>query len=217
MRKFIVLILGFTVIFSGCGKTNPYLNYVSELRQEIYQGFAEETEITAVYGFCESPYLNDGKTGKIIHGFIFKLKILPDETKRVLKLTKGDTEYSAAFTLDSLTGEYKATMEINENLGKEFTAALILGDKTVPVIFKSIVPDNCISYGDALKVLENKQGALLNSYVKDETFSAEIYMRVFVKDGAPYWYIGIAAGNDRLKALLIDGISGELLAVRDVI
>ena len=217
MRKIIVLLLILTCTFAGCKKTDPYLNYVSELRQEIYKGYAENIEITAAYGFCETPYLNDGKTGNLVYGLTFKLHIVPDETKRVIKFTKGDREYAAPFSLDEITSEYRATVEIKADMGKEFAAALILGDTTVPVVFKSIVPDNCITYETALTTLKNKQSTLLNSYIKDGTFSAEIYMRIFVKDGAPYWYIGIAAGNDRLKALLIDGISGELLAVRDII
>ncbi len=217
MRKIIVLLLILIGTSAGCKKADPYLNYVSELRQEIYKGYAENTEITAVYGFCETPYLNDGKTGNLIYGLTFKLHIVPDETKRVIKFTSGDREYSAPFGLDDITSEYKATVEIKADMGKEFAAALILGDATVPVVFKSIVPDNCITYETALKTLEDKQSTLLNSYIKDGTFAAEIYMRIFVKDGAPYWYIGIAAGNDRLKALLIDGVSGDLLAVRDII
>ncbi|MBQ6727787.1 MAG: hypothetical protein IJQ87_02500 [Clostridia bacterium] len=217
MRKIIVLLLIFTCTFAGCKQPDPYLNYVSEVRQEIYEGAADSAKITAVYGFCETPYLNDGKTGDIIYGLTFRLHIVPDETKRVIKFTNGDREYSAPFILDEITSEYRATVEIKADMGKEFAAALIIGDTTVPVVFKSIVPDNCITYETALKALENKQSALLNSYMKDGNFSAEIYMRVFVKDGAPYWYIGIAAGKDRLKALLIDGVSGELLAVRDII
>lgn len=216
MRKFTVLLLCFTCILSGCGKTDPYLNCVSELRQEIYQGIADGVEITAVYGFCETPYLNDGRTGDLIYGLTFKLHTVPDETKRVITFTKDGREYSATFYPDDITCEYKAKAEIKADMGKEFAAALICGDKTVPVVFKSTVPDNCISYLTALKTLENKQGALLDSYVKDGKFSAEIYMRIFIKNGAPYWYIGIANGNDRLKALLIDGVSGDLLAVRDI-
>ena len=41
-------------------------------------------------------------------------------------------------------------------------------------------------------------------------------MRIFVKNDSPYWYVGIASGNGKLKALLIDGASGELLAAREI-
>lgn len=217
MRKFAIIFTVFTIVLSGCGKINPYIAHVSELRQEIYQGTAEEINITATYGFCESPYINDGKTGNVIYGLTFVMHAFPDEVRRVLNFRKGDREYSAAFILDEITSEYKATVEIKADMGKEFSATLNTGDSTVPVLFKSIVPAKCISYDDALQVLEEKQSALLNSYIKDGVFQAEIYMRVFVKDDKPYWYIGIAAGNDRLKALLIDGVSGNLLAVRDII
>ena len=41
-------------------------------------------------------------------------------------------------------------------------------------------------------------------------------MRIFVKDLKPYWYIAIANSENKLKAMLIEGFSGELLAVKDV-
>ena len=41
-------------------------------------------------------------------------------------------------------------------------------------------------------------------------------MRVIVKDQLPYWYVGFASGNEQLKALLVDGINGEVLAIREI-
>ena len=42
-------------------------------------------------------------------------------------------------------------------------------------------------------------------------------MRIIVKDGKAYWYAGLSDGKDFLKALLIDGVSGEILATRTVL
>ena len=51
---------------------------------------------------------------------------------------------------------------------------------------------------------------------QDGNFNAELYMRVIVKDQLPYWYVGFASGNEQLKALLVDGINGEVLAIREI-
>jgi hypothetical protein len=41
-------------------------------------------------------------------------------------------------------------------------------------------------------------------------------MRVLVKDNHAYWYIGLCDTEGKLKALLIDGFDGKVLAVRDI-
>ena len=37
-----------------------------------------------------------------------------------------------------------------------------------------------------------------------------------VKEKKPYYYVGFASGNDKLKALLIDGLTGKTLAIREI-
>ena len=82
---------------------------------------------------------------------------------------------------------------------------------------KSVVPTNTISYEKALDNLYNNQSHLINAYTdKDGNFNAEIYMRVVVKNDKSFWYIGIANGNNNLKALLIDAVTGEVKAIREI-
>ena len=88
---------------------------------------------------------------------------------------------------------------------------------TETVTMTSIIPDKTISYSTALNHLVQKQQSLVAHYTTDDgVFTAEIYARILVNDGAPYWYIGIASGNNNLKALLVDGITGEILAIREI-
>ena len=80
----------------------------------------------------------------------------------------------------------------------------------------SILPTNCLSINEVLSSLEKSQADFINYYKVDLKFNAEIYARVMVKNQKPYWYI--AFGNkESLKAFLVDGISGEVLAIRQII
>lgn len=218
MKKFIVYLLTLClfITFSGCNKENPYIAYISDLKQDVYTGKINDITVTACYGFREEPFINDGKAGEKVYGYTFKLDIIPDDVHRSLELSANGNTFSAVFTPDEVTSEYKAFIEVKNHFEKEFSVNLIYGSEKTPVTLNSRLPENCISYERALELLTEKQQSLLGAYQSDNGFNAEIYMRIFIKNDAPYWYVGIANGNGTLKALLIDGVSGELLAVREI-
>lgn len=218
MKKFTVILLIFcsSLWCSGCKKENAYLAYISDLKQDVYTGQINDITVTAYYGFCEEPFINDGIAGEKVYGYTFKLDIIPDDVRRLLELSADGNTFSAVFTPDEVTSEYKAFIEIKKHFEREFTVTYICGSEKTPVTLCSLLPENCISYERALELLTEKQQPLLSAYNSDNGFNAEIYMRIFIKNDAPYWYVGIANGNGTLKALLIDGVSGELLAVREI-
>lgn len=218
MKKFalLFLILCCPVVFSGCEKESPYLAYLSDLKQNVYTCKAGDVTVTAYYGFREEPFINDGKVGETVFGYTFKLNIIPDDIRRTIELETKDENYSAVFTVDDVTSEYKAFIETKNYFAKEFNAVLVCGSEKTPITMTSILPDNCITYENALDLLFEKQRSLLSVYSNENGFNAEMYMRVFIKNDSPYWYVGVASGNGKLKAFLIDGVSGELLAVREI-
>ena len=218
MRKLIVImvILPFACIFAGCKSNDIYVERISELKQDIYTANTEDLQISATYGFKESPFYIDNKVLDLIYGYTFKLDIIPDEIKRSLEFSDENKTYKADFTLDDITSEYKAFIEIQKHFEKQFTVNLICGTDVKSVVLTSVVPENCMSYKKALSSLTEQQRSLFDAYTADGKFNAEIYMRIFVKDRTPYWYIAIAADENKLKAMLIDGFSGELLAIKDI-
>ena len=218
MKRFIVFLVIFATLvsFSGCKEENPYLNNVSELRQNVYLGSAEDYTVTAYFGYRENPFINDGKCGNKVYGYTFKLNIIADEIQRIIEFAENEKTLSATFSCDEVTGEYKAFIETETYFENSFSVNVVCGAETTSVTLNSVLPENCISYTVVLDKLTDTQQSLLNTYAKDGEFNAEIYMRVFVKNDKPYWYIGIAYGNDKIKAFLMDGFSGDLLAIRDI-
>ena len=91
------------------------------------------------------------------------------------------------------------------------------GTDTENVQLKSTVPKNAISYSTALKYLQKNQRELIKTYCdSDGNFKGEICARIVVKDQKPYWYVGLTDKDGNLKALLIDGFNGEVLAIREI-
>ncbi len=205
-------------LLSSCKKEDSLNQYVSELRQDIFEGSGNALSLKAIYGYKESPYLANGKIGA--HTWTLTFTILgteQDDVTYTLFFNHGGKEYKTTFKKNEGSGLSTAVLPVENFNVKQFEATVAYSSTQEKITLKSIVPEGTLSYSNALATLQQKQPSLINSYKKqDGGFSAEIYLRVVVKDGNAYWYIGLASEDGGLKALLIDGKSGELLAVREV-
>ncbi len=216
---FLVLITTFgAVFFTACKKDEGLSKYVSELRQDIFEGSGTTLKLKAVYGYKESPYLADGKIGT--HAWTLTFTILgteQDDVTYTLFFNHGGKEYKTTFKKNEASGLSTAVLPVESFNDKHFEVTVAYSSEQEKITLASIVPEGTLSYSKALATLEQKQPSLIKSYKSENgTFTAEIFLRVVVKDGNAYWYIGLANEDGGLKALLIDGKSGELLAVREV-
>lgn len=206
---FILLIF----VFCSCGaceSKQDYSSYLLELKQDIFCGETENISVYATYGFNQNEF--DGEY--FLH---FKLKKCPFvETQYTLIFNHNDTEYENVFSLSDVSGVPFVKIPIKNFNEKSFEVKIKYGSTIESLSLNSILPNDTLSHKKALDILFEKQSDLLNSYYDENgVFTAKIIERVIVKNGKPYYYIGIKNG-DKLKALLIDGLSGELLAVREV-
>ena len=221
MKKFVVLFLSLSIVlcsFSACKTASILDGKVSELRSALYEGSGQTLSLKAAYGFRETPYENDGKVGNLAHTLTFKL--LDKETSDVtftLCFTHDGVDYKSNFKLNPATHSVTAVFEIENFDATEFTVQVSTANTSESVTLKSIVPEGTMDYKSALSHLESKPSGLIKNFLDSEgNFNAEIYARIVVKDSRAFWYIGIASGNEQLKALLIDGANGEILAIREI-
>ncbi len=221
MKKIISLLIAFSFLittFCACSKEQSLAPYVSELRSAIYYGESPNLSLRAGYGFKEQPFTNDGKVGKTISALTFKLydKETDDVTYN-LSFHYLESEYKSTFNLNPVTDTLTCTIEIDNFNKREFTVKIVYGSNTEEITLKSLVPENTLTFEKALSSLQKNQPTLISHYTDTEgDFNAEIYVRILVKEDRPYWYVGLASGKNSLKALLIDGFSGEILAIREI-
>ena len=214
----IFLCICLSLFSAGCTENNDLFAYVSELRQNIYEGKSQNYTVKAAYGFKESPFSSDGKAGEKIYKLTFRLP--EKETEGItytVKFTFENEEYGSVFAYNPVTGTLTAAVEIDNFTPQEFNITVSAGSSAEEVIMKSQIPENTLTVQQALTGLQQSQPDLIAGY-RDENgvFSAEIYARVLVKNQKPYWYIGFDRGQSNIKALLVDGLTGEVLAVRDI-
>lgn len=212
------LIAFISICFSACSKPPSLDVYLSELRSDVFEGQSQSYFLKAGFGFKETPFVNDGLVGETVSQMTFKLEgDLVDGAKYSLSFNNGEELVKTDFTVNPVTHSMTACVETPCFTLKEFCVDVISSGKTEKVSLKSTLPDNTLSSSDALKALYEKQTQLINSFFdENKNLKAELYMRVLVKDEKPFWYVGIASGNEQLKALLVDGISGEVLAIREI-
>ncbi len=203
----------------ACKTQTGLMEHVSELRENIYEGENELYTLKACYGFKENPYARDIMQNDKIYTLDFTLKGKEtDSISRSISISVNGTAYQSKFHLDPVTDTVKASIEIQDFNQKEFQAEIVSSSVKSTVLMKSVLPENTVDGTAALKYLEKNQANLINSYLtEDGTFNANIHLKVLVKDQKPYWYAGITSKDKNLKALLIDGFSGEILAVREVL
>ena len=214
----LISLLTFLCFFSACAAPFSLVPFVSELRSDIFIGSSENFNVKASYGFKETPFSNDAKVGIKIDQMTFRL--LDSETdvsEHLLCLTFNGASYKSAFKFDPVSHTMLATINVDGFNLKEFDVEIRTASTVEKVKMKSIVPEGTIDYKTALDFLAKNQPELINNYRTDgNNFSGEIYVRIVVKNDKSYWYVGLASGNDNLKALLIDGKSGEVLAIREI-
>ena len=204
------------MLFSGC-KSSPTLDgYVSELRSNCYQSVESDFLISAGYGYVEKLPNLDGKTTQRIYALVFRIKGISNENVTYhIALTFNGKEYKTTFRLNPVTHTLSAIIPVENFNQNEFDVTLSYSSTSKIVKMKSTLPKGTISYSKALLYLQKHQSALVNSYYVNGEFNAEICLRVLVKDNHPYWYVGLS-NSQSTKALLIDGLSGEVLAIRDI-
>ena len=218
LRFFPCLILALTITFFGCAKVNPLYNRVSELRSHLFIGNSEHFSIAACYGFKETPFNNDAVLGEKVYSLHFKIdNEFNQNATYSLSFNLYEKEYSLDFKFNPVTHNLSAAVELENFNEKQFSVTVSSGGISELITLTSIVPDGTIDYKTALDYLYQNQRPLVDSFIDENgDFNAEIYTRVIVKDDKPYWYVGIASGGGNLKALLIDGFSGEVLAIREI-
>lgn len=218
MKKIILVFLSVCLIFSfsGCKKEPTLVNNLSELRRDCFMGEADGYSIKAVYGFKEKEKSLDGKIGEAIYKLSFKLNGYEDEVTYTLYFDFNGKTYTEKFVFDPVRNCMTLEIDISDFNLKEFDVNLKKESTSIPITLKSIVPENTINYQTALTKLMENQPDLINLYKTENGYAVEVQMRITVKKDKPYWFIGLTKSPSDHKVLLMDGYTGEVLAVRDV-
>lgn len=204
------------IIFSGCNSDEDLSVYLSEYRNDIFEGESQNYRLNAEYGFKEEVFSPDGNVGKTIYLLIFTLdKDGISDGDYSLSFDYDGKNYKNVFSLSPATDKLQAKFEITGFNEKSFTVNVSIAETSEQVTLSSVLPENIISVKEALSSIKNST-TVFDSYANGAGYDMELTARLSVKNGNAYYYIGITDKNSKMKALLVDGKTGEVLARRDV-
>ncbi len=212
MKKFTIVLFSFVLILCvglGCANKLSLAESVTELQSELYAGQSQSYNLKASYGYKTQ----NGE--KVYHLTVKMSDKTQDNATYTLSLNHNGESYQTTFALNPVSDCLTAKIEVENLTQKTFDVTIYASSSSETVTLSSILPSDTADYTTALNSLLKSQSALISNYCDGEVFTGKIVMRILVKDGLAYWYVGLE--NERgVKALLIDGKTLEVLAIRDI-
>lgn len=212
MRKiflsFLLLIITVFLGCSACDSSPDLVNAITELRVDIFKGESDIISLSSAYGFNKEK----GKG----YFMTFKINNPVDMPVTYTVSFEHDKSYTETFSLNPITHSLTASVQIDDFNKKEFSVDILWGSEKSTVTLSSIKPENTLDYKTAINSLKTSQPSLLNNYIKDGVFTADICMRLTVKDNKPFYYVALKGEDKTVKAFLLDGVTAKVLAVRDI-
>ena len=222
MKKILIFtIILLTLIFPSlsCKRQEFSLaNYVVEYRENILYGENENYKIKCYYGYNVKNF-NGTKISdndKEYYLTIILLNKSDDSSKIYADFTLNGKNYSDAFSFSPVNSRIDCTFEIEKTKLTELEVKIKNSSDIQNVKLLTTIPNDTMSFEKALNHYYTQQKSYIDNFLKDELFNAKLSVRIVEKDGKAYYYIGLTDLSKKTRACLIDGISGEILAIREV-
>lgn len=222
MKKIIVLFLTFLTLvscgFTACAEECELVKFVSEAKTDLFYGESSTYKLKCGYGFSETVKKEDGKVSSTAYYLNFKLLNVSDNAEYLLTVRYGDVQKDGYFSVSPVSGYLTAKIQADNFVAENFTVTISSGGTEEQISMVSILPEGVVDYKTVLSSLCESQKTLIDSYRNDYgVFEGEIHVRIIVKDDKAYWYVALINGEGVKKALLMDGITCEVKAIRDII
>lgn len=206
-----LLTFTFALFLCGCVKTQTLTSFVTELQSDVLEGKSENFNLKAAYGF------NLENNERV---YMLTVKLIGKESDNAaytLSFSHGGVTHKSTFSLNPVTDSLTAKIELPNFTDNELIVNVSAASHTESVTLKSVKPDGTAEHAYALDSLLLSQPALIDNYRDaNGNFVGEIHQRLIVKNGKAYWYVGLVNSSDDVKALLVDGATLEVLAIRDI-
>ncbi len=215
MKKISVLIfmflLSFPLFLFSCKNEFCLADYVSEAREDILLGESENYNVKSYYGYTV-------KSGNKQYFISFMLtNIIPDETSYSVNFILGSKEYNGTFSYNPTKSVLSISFNIEKLESNTLDITVIKSSEKETLTLKSLKATDTVSIEEALSSLYVEQKTYIDSLILDGTFNATLTIRLVERNGKNYYYIGITDKDKNLKAMLMDGKTKELLAIKKIV
>jgi len=205
---------------AACSRT-PFERYnrnISEIRDNVFTGSADGMRIEVVSGRREEPFAIDGRPGETVPFTV--VTITPTERRPAFsyRVEMNGAQFSGNFLPHPYLDTFSA--DIAASTSDRQIRVVITGEGFERVFeLTSIVTDEMIGAERALEIALDRLGNSLSAFYQSRRLGAEIYIRLvsnpITQADTFYWYVAFVTTDDQTFAVLIEPVSGEILAVRE--
>ena len=218
MKKFILLLLVVILPFTAIACSEGAEDLVSYKATAYLIGSSERFNLTVISGTRESPYLMDGERGDMVEFCTITLKpasgdVIQDSC--TYEVYVGEDKYTGSLNKDT----FGTTMsgDIGVDIGEDLTSVKIkIGEESEDIMLENMMANALISGEDAIEIARNALSDTLANLPEGD--KREIYLK-FVSDvtgreSVYYWYVAYVGEGGKYSAVLIDIVSGDIIAKR---
>ncbi len=214
---FIALALFFlfacTACFCACKPAVDYMDYVSELRSNIFLAKTEDFSLRIYAVRKEYPYASDGipqESSTRLEAYL----VAPNGVEVcVFNVTVDGKEYGGEMSFDNVKTEYYFSCTLDVSNATELPCKIRYRNEELSLNAVSVKTNDLLSAKAILTHLQTTEAELFEILTDKYGFTGEIYIRL-IYEGSPYYYIGIIDRNSKINAFLLDAKTGKILAKR---
>ncbi len=212
MKKYALIIILCVIVSSltGCSALEKDESRISELRDGVFFAVGEDIEVSLITGVREEPFTPDGQSGEKREFSL--LTILPKKANASIlysfELIYGDRVYGGEMNKHPLKNSF--SYEIDERITEACSVTIIAPNYAQTFSLKSVIDEEFITADEAYRIAKKEL----------RSPNGEIFVRLLQNPLTPsgegyYWYIAFVESNYRIKAVLIEPISKEIVAKRE--
>ena len=202
------------ILACGCKHEINYIDYVSELRNNIFLANTENLHIRIYSVVKEYPYATDG----IAHEKSARTEVYlaaPDGTQNyTISLYVDDKEYGGELSYDNVKGEYFLSFTLDCAHLREIVCNLSCGETQIQCTATSVLQEETLTPQDILMNVKRHSPDLFQEMSDKYGFCGEIHLRLLYED-APYYYVGVINRKGEITAFLVNATTGKVLAQRN--
>ena len=214
---FLILLLPMLFVFGCTSKYEKMLiNNIAEVRQFIYVGENNNIKSSFICGSREKEYVANGMATEL-QDFGVVTFIIPND----IEIDKINAEY--VLTID--TKKYNGQLEVNPfdgslvaDIGKiidkklNVSAKIIAGEFIEEIKLNLISDDWEIKFLDVIDIVVENYKKEIKSFIKDDVFCGEIYIKMVGEDSGYDWYFNMISIDGNSLSLIISKDNGNILA-----
>lgn len=206
-------------VFAGCSDPiEKYATKISELRQNIYTVVSDSYTGEIITGTREKEFVLDGYcSGSVDYTLITVTPLSNACDNYEYSVILNGVIYSGAMVRHPFGNSYSAEIEVI-SYDSDIECKIICSCGEQELSFCGVYDDSMITPSRAVEIAESKLSSSLSTLRVNGELNAEIYVRLMNNpidsSGGYYWYVAFVGSASTLYAVLIDPMTGEVVANR---